>query len=345
MLCRYQVLHSNIRVFASLDHNRVVPGASLRRYDFRPIAIRTLDRYDRTMARPMRIELAGGLYHVTSRGDGREDIYLSDSDRQAWLDVFAEVCARFRWTCHAWCQMTNHYHVVVETAEGNLSVGMRQLNGVYSQRFNRSRRRVGHVFQGRYKAILVEKDTYLLELARYVVLNPVRAGMVSAPAEWPWSSHRATIGAGHAPPWLQTDWILRQFAQTGATAISRYETFVQQGMARQSVWRQVRGDIYLGSDRFVEQFQERDTDRSLAEFPRAQRRPLAQPLDYYRREYRNRNAAMAAAYASGDYTMQRIAEAFGVHYATVSRVIRAAADVRQHSEAVLSIPADCTRRE
>lgn len=293
----------------------------------------------------MRIELAGGLYHVTSRGDGREDIYLSDFDRQAWLDVFAEVCGRFHWTCHAWCQMTNHYHVVVETAEGNLSVGMRQLNGVYSQRFNRSRRRVGHVFQGRYKAILVEKDTYLLELARYVVLNPVRAGMVSAPTAWPWSSYRATIGAEPAPSWLQTDWILRQFAETCGTAVSRYGSFVQQGMGYQSIWQRVRGDIYLGSDRFVEQLQGRITDRSLAEFPRAQRRPLVQSLDYYIRERRNRNAAMAAAYATGDYTMQRIAEAFGVHYATVSRAVRAAAHATPHPEATLLVPADGAPRE
>lgn len=129
------------------------------------------------MTRPLRIELAGGLYHVTSRGDRREDIFLSDGDRRAWLDVFGQVCKRFNWVCHAWCQMTNHYHIVVETAEGNLSQGMRQLNGVYTQHVNRTHGRIGHVYQGRYKAILVERDGYLLELARYVVLNPVRAGM------------------------------------------------------------------------------------------------------------------------------------------------------------------------
>ena len=102
------------------------------------------------MARPLRLELSGGVYHVTSRGDGREDIYLSDADREAWLDVFATVCKRFNWVCHAWCQMTNHYHILVETPEANLAQGMRQLNGVYPQRFNRTHARVGHVFQGRY---------------------------------------------------------------------------------------------------------------------------------------------------------------------------------------------------
>lgn len=136
------------------------------------------------MARPLRIELAGGLYHVSSRGDRREAIYLDDGDRQRWLTLLGEVCGRFSWRCHAYCQMTNHYHLVVETPEGNLSQGMRQLNGVYTQLVNRHHRRVGHVFQGRYKAILVEKDSYLLELARYVVLNPVRAGMVTDAGAW-----------------------------------------------------------------------------------------------------------------------------------------------------------------
>ena len=126
------------------------------------------------MARPLRIELSGGLYHVTSRGDRRENIYFSEDDRRAWLEVFGQVCERFNWVCHAYCQMTNHYHIVVETPEGNLSQGMRQLNGVYTQLVNRAHGRVGHVFQGRFKGILVEKDAYLLELSRYVVLNPVR---------------------------------------------------------------------------------------------------------------------------------------------------------------------------
>ena len=115
------------------------------------------------MARPLRIELAGGVYHLTSRGDRREPIYADDVDRLLWLELFGEVCDRFNWRCHAWCQMGNHYHLVVETAEANLSRGMRQLNGVYTQAANRRHARVGHVFQGRYKAILVEADAYLVE--------------------------------------------------------------------------------------------------------------------------------------------------------------------------------------
>ena len=126
------------------------------------------------MARPLRIEYAGALYHVTSRGDRREDIYLDDEDRLAWLEVMAQVCERFNWRCHAWCLMDNHYHLVIETIEGNLARGMRQLNGVYTQKCNRRHQLSGHLFQGRYKAILIDQDSYLLEICLYMVLNRVR---------------------------------------------------------------------------------------------------------------------------------------------------------------------------
>ena len=274
------------------------------------------------MARPLRIELAGGLYHVTSRGDRREDIYLCEADRQLWLDIFGDVCKRFNWACHAWCQMTNHYHVVVETVEGNLSQGMRQLNGVYTQRFNRIHSRVGHVFQGRYRAIMVEKDAYLLELMRYVVLNPVRAGMIAQAGDWLWSSYSAMVGMSRRPDWLQTDWVLGQFGSTHGEAVGAYMDFVRAGVGQPSVWDSLRGQIYLGSEAFVNRMQALLIDRSaMAEIPRIQRRPLAKSLEYYRNTMADPKAAMVSAYATGDYTMQEIAKFFGVHYATVSRAV------------------------
>jgi REP element-mobilizing transposase RayT len=281
------------------------------------------------MARPLRIELAGGVYHVTSRGDRREDIYSDDADRLVWIEIFAEVCRRMNWVCHAWCQMTNHYHVVVETVEGNLSRGMRQLNGVYTQAVNRTHRRSGHVFQGRYKAILVEKDTYLLELARYVVLNPVRAGMVNDPADWPWSSFAAMTGAANAPAWLQTDWILGQFACRRDVAVAAYIDFVRAGVGLPSLWEELRGQVFLGGDAFLTRMQEVSGKASIAEIPRAQRRPAARPLAHYRDSAESVQAAMVAAYASGDYTMQEIADHFGVHYATVSRAVKRDATRKQ----------------
>lgn len=274
------------------------------------------------MARPLRLELAGALYHVTARGDGREDIYLADEDRLAWLDTLSQVCARFNWVCHAYCQMSNHYHLVIETPEANLSKGMRQLNGVYTQGFNRSHGRVGHVFQGRFKAILVEKDSYLLELARYVVLNPLRARMVRRLEQWPWSSYLATCGRAAKPDWLQTDFILGQFSAQRARAIAKYVEFVHEGKGLPGAWEQLRGQIYLGSEAFVGKMQALvDRQPVTTEVPRAQRRALNRALAEFAQKH-PRNEAIARAYLSGQHTMSAIADHFGLHYTTVSRLIK-----------------------
>lgn len=274
------------------------------------------------MARPLRIEFAGALYHVTARGDRREAIYLGDEDREAFLELLGEVCRRFNWTVHAYCLMSNHYHLLVETPDANLSKGMRQLNGVYTQRFNRSHHRVGHVFQGRFKGILVQKDAYLLELTRYVVLNPVRAGMVEDAEDWRWSSHRVALGQEPAPSWLETDWLLAQFGRTRPTAVAGYARFVRDGAGRPSPWGALRHQTILGDEAFAQQFEDPKRLEALSEVPKSQRRALAPSLEQLRARY-PRNEAMARAYLSGAYNMKAIGEFFGVHYMTVSRAVRA----------------------
>jgi putative transposase len=144
------------------------------------------------MARPLRIEYPGALYHVTSRGNAGQKIFWTDKDRRYFIELLAYIIERFRWVCYAYCLMDNHYHLVIETREANLSKGMRQLNGIYTQKYNWKHHRTGHVFQGRYKAIIVDRDAYLLEVCRYVVLNPVRAHAVEKIEDWKWSSYRAT---------------------------------------------------------------------------------------------------------------------------------------------------------
>ncbi|HQO82913.1 MAG TPA: transposase [Synergistales bacterium] len=141
---------------------------------------------------------------MTSRGNAKQDIFLTRTDRIAFLQLFGEIVDRFKWICHSYCLMGNHYHLLLETPRANLSRGMRQLNSVYTQGFNRRHERVGHVLQGRYKSILVERDSHLLELTRYVVLNPVRSGFVRSPEEWPWSSYRAMAVFELAPEFLET---------------------------------------------------------------------------------------------------------------------------------------------
>ena len=275
------------------------------------------------MARPLRIEFSGGLYHLTSRGDGREDIYLGDGDRRVFLDLFAQVCDRFNWRAHAYCLMSNHYHLLVETPDGNLSKGMRQLNGVYTQRFNATHNRCGHVFQGRYKAIIVQKDAYLLELSRYIVLNPVRAAMVPAAGDWPWSSYRATIGEASCPRWLQRDWLLSAFAAVENEAVESYKRFVAAGVGQPSPWDDLKHQVFLGDESFVTATRQKlPSNRDLSEVPRAQHRPLANPLAEYARQHPLRDDAIAAAYAGGGHTMKAIGSFFGLHYSQVSRIVR-----------------------
>ena len=275
------------------------------------------------MSRPLRIEIPGGLYHVTSRGDRSEAIYLDDADRQQWLALFGQVCQRFNWVCHAYCLMDNHFHIVVETIEGNLSAGMRQLNGVYTQWHNRAHDRVGHVFQGRFKAIVVQRESYLLELARYVVLNPVRAGMCALPQLWPWSSYRATVGNVPPPEWLQTAWLRSQFGSQPVTATAAYIDHVRAGIGLPSIWDDLKSQLYLGGDDFAQSLQQQAQGKAAdTEIPRAQRRAAAPPLAYFVK-LTERNSAMAQAYATGCYSLKEIGQAFSLHYATVSRVVRA----------------------
>src|SRR3990172_7313322 len=204
------------------------------------------------MARPLRIVFPGAIYHVTSRGNARAAIFKEDADRELFLEVLQQVVERFNWLCHAYCLMDNHYHLMIETPDGNLSAGMRQLNGVYTQRFNRRHGRVGHIFQGRFKAILVDRDSYLLELCRYVVLNPVRAGMVKKPSAYPLSSFRPTMGLDPVPRFLTVDWVLSQFARTKVSARRRYREFVEAGIGLPSPWEALKGQTLLGGEGFVE---------------------------------------------------------------------------------------------
>lgn len=275
------------------------------------------------MARPYRIEYPGALYHVTARGNARQDIFLDDVDRTLFLEGYDQVSQRFNWRCHAYCLMSNHYHFVLETPDANLSQGMRQLNGVYTQRFNRRHGRTGHVLQGRFSAILVEREPYLLELCRYVVLNPVRAGLVRSAREWPWSSYRATAGQAVGAAWLSLDWLLSHFGRTRARAEAAYREFVSEGRTQPRIWEQLQQQVYLGSDAFIRQMQKRKSPtKDLSEVPKAQRRFPTKSLTWYAQANRDPHQAMARAYTSGGYTLKAIATHFGVHYSTVSRALR-----------------------
>jgi REP element-mobilizing transposase RayT len=273
------------------------------------------------MARPLRIEFPGALYHVTSRGNARGLIFLDDVDREEFLWRLGGVVREQRWLCHAYCLMTNHFHLLVETPEANLSRGMRRLNGGYSQHFNRRHERVGHLLQGRFNGILVERDSHLLELARYVVLNPVRAGMTMAPEDYRWSSLPATLGLAPKPPWLATGALLGRFGSR-----ARYLEFVREGVGRDSPWGGLRGAV-LGSEAFVERLSGRlDVSAGETEFPRRERLAHREPLTAHftpdvARVRSLRNDRIRTLVQSGHYTAAEIGRHLGLHYSTVSRVL------------------------
>jgi REP-associated tyrosine transposase len=225
------------------------------------------------MARPLRPQFAGAVYHLTARGNARQSIFLDDSDRQRFLLLLAREILRRGWICPSYCLMPNHFHLLIETPRANLVRGMQCLNGAFSQGFNRRHDRVGHLFQGRYKSIIVDRDSYYLELCRYIVLNPVRASLVSHAGDWPWSSYRATVGDSRPPQWLRVDLILSRFADDRSHARNAYQKFVSQGIHQSSPLEQVHGQIWLGDRPFLDRMVPKARVTRAEGIPLAQRRP------------------------------------------------------------------------
>ena len=271
------------------------------------------------MSRPLRIEFAGALHHVMARGNARAAIVLEDVDRQLWVDALGRIADRFGWQVWAYCLMDNHYHLLVETPQANLSRGMRELNGVYTQAFNRRHARVGHVLQGRFKGLLVDKDVYLLELCRYVVLNPVRAGMVERAVDWPWSSQRAVMGRARGFDALAVVSLLSLFGESSGPARRAYARFVAQGVGADDPMDRVLNQVFLGSEGFVARVGARAAS-SGHEVPRRQRQWRS--LSAIEASTGDRNTGICEAYATGSFTLAEIGRHFGLHYATVSRIAR-----------------------
>lgn len=276
------------------------------------------------MSRPLRLDLPGALYHITARGNAREAIYRDDHDRTAFLTLLGEACARYGWSCHAYCLMTNHYHLLLalrEAPAGRLVRGMRYLNGCSAQRFNRRHHRVGHVYQARYKAILIQRERHLLELTRYVVLNPVRAHMVDHAAAWPWTSYRATVGLAPVPTWLDTDAATAPFGP-GETGRRAYADFVAAGVGEPSCWSRTSHHIYLGDQSFIASAQRQVTlSPTDTEVPMAQRGVLANPVTGTVLARAERDAAITDAYTSGGETIKTLGLRFGLHYSQISRIL------------------------
>jgi putative transposase len=291
------------------------------------------------MARPLRVEYPGAVYHVMGRGHERSPIFRDDRDRRKFLELLGTTAQDRGIEVHGYCLMDNHYHLLVETPEGGLSRAMKAIGGRYSQWFNWHHKRSGHLFEGRFKSVLVQKERHLLELARYVVLNPVRAGLAAGAGDWRWSNYRATAGRGTAPPWLAVDWTLAQFARSRYTAREAYRRFVAAGKESGEKIEALEKKPYVGDRRFLKRVERMLAGKPVGdEIPRRYRREgeahLQRIEQAVAREWRFSVEALArrrggedkkaAIYLAKKLTRlsgRQIGEAFGVKPARVSNVV------------------------
>ena len=256
-----------------------------------------------------------------SRGNAKQDIFLDDEDYRTFLRLLHHVRTRLDWQIWAYCLMPNHHHLLLETPVPNLSIGMHDLNSAYSVAFNQRHTRVGHVFQGRFKALVVDKDRYLIALARYLVLNPVRAHLCQAPEVWPWSSYLAMAGRPDAVMRRVDAYrILRLFGSTPDEARTKYRDFVAAGIGQPVATIDGPNRTILGDELFAGSL-ESMIDGTSGEISRIDR--VHRTLPEYARRGPTRNAAICSAYASGAYTLRAIGRHFGVHYSTASKIVRA----------------------
>lgn len=274
------------------------------------------------MSRPLRIEFEDALYHVTSRGNRGEPIFDDDGDRRRLLAIIGQGMDAYDAVVFAYCLMGNHYHLVLRTHRANLSLLMRHINANYAQSHNRRHAKVGHLFQGRFKAILVQYDAYFLEVCRYVDLNPVRAGIVHRPQAWRWSSYRAHAGLAKAPRWLDSTTVYRSLNPVAGIdeGKERYARFVAEGNGLKLWQHALLGQIYLGEEQFVREAQTRTNQRDEIEVPRIQRRFPPCGLEGYL-DGKNLERSIARAYLEGGYTQAAIAGATRRSASSVSRLI------------------------
>lgn len=229
------------------------------------------------MARPLRIEYGGALYHLAARGSERRSIFSNDRDREKFLETLAQFPERFDAVVHGYVLMDNHYHLLVETRRPNITRAMHYLNATYSGYFNRVHNRAGHLLEGRYKGYLIEKDNYLLAVSRYIHLNPVRAGLAARPETYPWSSYPEYIGKRHPTGWLTCGWVLEQFANDLAQARRLYRRFVEEAVEElENPFKTLVAGLILGSESFVIEIKKKLARETHPDMP--QTRILAQGI-------------------------------------------------------------------
>jgi REP element-mobilizing transposase RayT len=294
------------------------------------------------MGRPLRIEYAGALYHITARGNERKRIFLDDADRKKFLGILGDYHDRYGILIHSYVLMGNHYHLILETPKGNLLKVMHGLNGGYTGYFNRKYGRTGHLFQGRYKGIIVDKDSYLIPLSRYVHLNPVRARVVEKPEQYRWSSYPGYVGKGKQHEWVEYSWILSQFGSWRLRAKRKYREYTEEALEKkvEDPLKSLRSQVILGGEEFVKGIRGMLTGKALSQEIVERKRLTDYPLldevvgivarvfkireeEIRERGARANSARNVALHLAQRYTglgNKEIGEVFGgIHYSAVSK--------------------------
>ena len=276
------------------------------------------------MARPIRLHIPHAFYHVMSRGNAKQTIFAGEADYRRFLELLGATSSRFGVLCRAYCLMGNHFHLLLQPDTCPVSRMMQQLNSGYSQSFNRRHERVGHVLQGRFKSLLVDRDEYFLQVLRYIMLNPVRADLVDDPGAWRWSSFRATAGLSEAPSFLALDDVWRMFAPSESEARRRFVAFVDAGRGLKPPWEAV----VSGSDTFRADIGVAlEPHHTVRDFSRRERyavRPSLESMLSDCHDSAARCRLMTVAYWRYGYTLREIGTLLGYHESTVWRQIHRA---------------------
>lgn len=277
------------------------------------------------MARPLRIQYSGAQYHIISRGNGGQNIFQDNEDYLIFLDEFKQVVKDYNWVSYAYCLMPNHYHLFVKTLDPNLSIGMRQLNGNYTQRSNIRHKRYGHLFQGRFKSILVEGDAYHAQLIRYITLNPIKAKLVKTLHQWKWSSHKEVIGTRKLTGCVDVKETLSFFDKNKTIAKNEYINYLKQKADSKAIDDDLKAGFILGSINFAKDVIKKYTNSKSRENIKKERfadRPELNEIFKSIKSKEERNGLIFEAFKDYGYTQIVIGNYLNIHYASISRIIK-----------------------
>jgi REP element-mobilizing transposase RayT len=276
------------------------------------------------MSRPLRIQYPGAMYHITSRGNGGNKIFKDKGDYLIFLEELKKVIEDYNWISYAYCLMPNHYHLFIKTIDPNLSIGMRQLNGDYTQKYNIRHKQFGHIFQGRFKSILVEDAGYQGVLVRYITLNPVKAKLVKSPMDWPWSSHQEIMGLKKGSGCVHVSETLSFFHNNKALAKKEYNNYLYEKIDSKETWNDLRSGLILGSLQFAREVVEKYGNKESVENVKRERfagRPTLEEIFKERKGIADRNSLIHKSFKKYGYTQTEIGGYLNLHYSTISRIV------------------------